>query len=155
MNSTLAKLADALVGVLNDKDFSQPFVAEWSFVPVHTLKELQVLCVTVVPRLQGQQTAARNLIAEQLTMDIALQRHVETDPDDPMARETQVDQILALADEIARELAMQAIVVGQVRYQWQSCQRVPLLQDQLLEEHVATSVVSVTYHTTSAPRQVT
>lgn len=152
MNSLNGKLAAAIVAQLNSASFDLEFEAVMGWAPVYKLKELKTLRVTVCPRQVQRSLEARKLIRQRLQVDVAVQQFVTVHGEDVTVRDEEVDALIALTEAIADHLDTRALgeTPGAV-FHWVDGQHLPiLLPDQLMEQHVLTSVLSLTYQISKA-----
>jgi len=91
----IADIAGAVVTVLNGHTFSQPFTAQRAYLPAFDLKDMKDLHVTVVPKGVEMSTAGRGLAANDVQIDVAVQKKLTG------ADNTEIDALMGLVQEIA------------------------------------------------------
>ena len=97
MESTLVQLAEALTGVLNSPPegaFSQALRAHRTYNPEYDLKERKELVTSVVPRKRDWTRESRVEVAEELQIDVAVQRKLKD------CTPSEIDPLIALVEEI-------------------------------------------------------
>lgn len=139
MPSVVVQIADAVVAELNGHAFSLPFTAARHYLPVFDLGEMTDLHVTAVPKGVAVQSAGRNLLQTDYSIDVAVQQKVP--PETPAS----VDPLLALAEEIAaffrlRRLASFAAAA------WVKTEHAPVYSPEHMEQYRQfTSVITLTF----------
>lgn len=135
--AVIAEIADALVVALNGHTFGQPFIARRCYVPVFDLKEMKDLHVTVVPRGIEMATAGRSLLQNDVQIDVAVQRKLQT------SEATEIDLLMGLVQEIA-DYIQKASRIGNAA--WVRTENKPIYSPEHLEQlRQFTSVLTVTY----------
>lgn len=94
--SIIQTLAEAVRDWLNDADrgFSQEVIAAVKYRPISDLKQLQNLCVSVVPKSQQLVPVSRSQIEFRPMIDIGVQRRIAADGN--------LADLLTLTEEIFR-----------------------------------------------------
>ena len=143
--SLVVDIADAVVGELNAAPggtFSQTFTAERKVLPVHELKDLADLKVTVVPKAVEISGSTRAASQYEITIDIGVQRKLAPGSGDP---DTEVATLGTLVDEIADYIRRRPLSAAPWA-SWVSIANDPVYApEHLLEQRVFTSVLTVTY----------
>ena len=145
--ATVVEITDAIVAVLNNHSFSQPFTARRCYVPAFDLKEMKNLHVTVVPRGVELSTVSRSMIQHDVQIDVAVQRKLPA-PADPAGDQAFIDTLMGLVQEIADVLR----AVGYFgEAQWVKSENKPIYSPEHLEQlRQFTSVLTLTLRTLRA-----
>lgn len=132
----VADIADAVVLALNGRAFTQAFTAVRMYAPVFSLKDMQTLHVTVVPRGITFSRPARGIAGLELQVDIAVQKKLT------VADNTEIDELMLLCQEIIDEM----MIVGTFDdAQLVQTENVPIYApDHILELRQFTSVITLT-----------
>ena len=89
-------IADAIVGVLNEREFSADFIAERRYLPIFDLLEMKDLHVTVLMRSMVASASTKDGLADRdIKIDIAIQKKLLKIEED-----YEVDDLMGLVDEI-------------------------------------------------------
>jgi hypothetical protein len=88
-------IAEAVTAQLNGQSFSQPFTTERLYLPVFELPEMKTLHVSVVPKGITVTQISRNCAANDISVDVAVQKKLE------QGDNAEIDALLQLADELA------------------------------------------------------
>jgi hypothetical protein len=143
--SILTELADAVAYELNDAPsgtFSPTFTAERKVLPVHELKDLKDLKVTVVPKAIEITGSTRATSQYDLVVDIGIQQKL---PPATTDLDVNVTALGTLVDQIADYLRRRplSLLPGVT---WVGITNDPVYApEHLLEQRVFTSVLTVTY----------
>jgi len=143
----ITDIADAVAAELNAAapgTFSETFTAERKVLPVHELKDLADLKVTVVPKAMEITGATRAASQYELTVDIGIQRKLASAPasGDP---DVEVTALGTLVDQIAEYLRRRPLAAAPWAA-WVSIANDPVYApEHLLEQRVFTSVLTLTY----------
>lgn len=141
MHSIAGKLAHAVAVELNEADFAFLFAVTSGFAPIYTLKELQELRVTVIPRSVEREIASRAAVSRRLFVDVAVQRAVSPGPQ----RDVEVDELLAFTESLADYLNMR-VLQDQPQFRWLGSSHDPMLDiERLYEQHCFASLLTLTY----------
>ncbi len=137
--SLATDIADAVAAELNGAVFSQTFTAVRSVLPRQELAALSSLKVTVVPRAVEITNGTRTARQYDVVVDIGVQKKVGSDVDSDVA------SLGDLVDEITEYLCERRL--SELPYaMWVEVANDPLYDvEHLTNEHVFTSVLSVTY----------
>ena len=92
--SVLVDIADAVVAQLNGHTFPLAFTAQRAYAPLQTLKDLQTIHVTVVPKGIVLENVARDRRQRDYQIDIAVQKKLAS------LAPTEIDPLVDLAAEI-------------------------------------------------------
>jgi hypothetical protein len=93
--STISKLADAVVGSINGADLSHDFTAVRTYLPVFDLAQMKDLHVTVVPKAVTSEAGDRSRGQFDYEIDVAVQKKLQTTEND------EIDELMGLVEEIA------------------------------------------------------
>ncbi|MBU6239948.1 MAG: hypothetical protein KGQ51_19205 [Planctomycetes bacterium] len=102
MPANIVAIADAVTAELNGTVFSQPFVAQRSYVPTYDLQSMNDLKVTVVPKALSNVALDRSRDSYEYLIDVAVQKKTTAQPDS-------VDPLMLLVEEIADHLRAQPL----------------------------------------------
>lgn len=102
MPANIVAIADAVTAELNGTVFSQPFVAQRSYVPTYDLQSMNDLKVTVVPKALSNVALDRSRDSCDYLIDVAVQKKTTAQPDS-------VDPLMLLVEEIADHLRSQPL----------------------------------------------
>jgi len=143
--SLVTEIADAVAAELNAAapgTFSESFTAERKVLPVHELKDLVDLKVTVVPKAVEITGSTRAASQYEITVDIGVQRKLAPGNTD---RDAKVTALGTLVDQIAEYLRRRPLTAAPWA-SWVSISNDPVYApEHLLEQRVFTSVLTVTY----------
>jgi hypothetical protein len=136
--ATTAEIADAVVAVLASVPGPIPVQAGRSWLPLADLAEMEVLRVTVVPAGRTIAPAARDLLAHDHRIEIAVQKRL---PSDAAA---DLDPLEALVERLALHLAHTPLAISGLS--WVGSEHAPLVAHEHLNElRQFTSLLVVTY----------
>ena len=76
--SRIIDQADALVALLNENEFGQPFVAVRHYNPTFKLSDMTTLHVTVAAKNSGEALTSRVDIQQDVEIDVGIQRRLPT-----------------------------------------------------------------------------
>lgn len=139
--STIVEIADAVVGHLLTRAFSQPFTPVRTFQPVFDLAELQTLQISVVPRTMTITASSRNLSQYECTIDIGVQKKLGT----PDGEQTEIEALLDMVEEIADAFRFERLS-GYRDAAWVSVTNEPVVAAEHLDQHRQfTSLLTLTY----------
>ena len=93
--TTVLHVADSVVATLNAASLSLPLQAERHYVPDFDLADMKTLTVSVVPRDVTVAAVARDRLAYDAAVDIAVQKKFEKGDN------AEIDPLLNLVEEIA------------------------------------------------------
>lgn len=145
--SLVTQIADAVTAELNaapSGTFDPAFTAQRKVLPVHELKDLAELKVTVVPKAVQITGSTRSASQYDITVDIGIQRKLSPAPGSN-DMDTEVDTLGALVDQIADYLRQRPLA-ALPGASWVSIANEPVYApEHLLEQRVFTSVLTVTY----------
>lgn len=145
--SLVTQIADAVTAELNAAPagtFDPAFTAQRKVLPVHELKDLAELKVTVVPKAVQITGSTRSASQYDITVDIGIQRKLSPTPGSN-DMDTEVDTLGALVDQIADYLRQRPLA-ALPGASWVSIANEPVYApEHLLEQRVFTSVLTVTY----------
>ena len=137
--NTLLSIADAVVTALNAGGFSRPFAAERKYQPVFEAADLADLRVSVVPKGMTLAVATRAADDCDCSVDIGVQQKVDVD------NPAQLDALMALVQEIIERLRRRPLEACPAAV-WVSLKNEPVFApEHLNQQHVFTSVLTVTY----------
>ncbi len=139
--STIAKLADAVVGELNRADLGEDFTASRAYRPVYDLGDMADLRVTVVPRTVGETIQSRSRTQSDYTVDVAVQKKI--------AGDEEADGLMNLVEAIARHFRFRRLMLlGGAEAVWIATANSPIyVPEHLAELGQFTSVLSLTFRT--------
>ena len=136
--ATTAEIADAVVVALASVPGPIPVQAGRSWLPLADLSEMEVLRVTVVPAGRTIAPAARDLLAHDHRIEIAVQKRL---PSDAAA---DLDPLEALVERLALHLAHTPLAISGLS--WVGSEHAPLVAHEHLNElRQFTSLLVVTY----------
>jgi hypothetical protein len=139
-------IADAVTAALNGASLSQVFTAERAYVPIHELKDLSTLRVSVVAAsLEGAllDRSGRNLYS--YVIDVGVQQAIGRGPMSAADINVVSDPLMLLAQEIADLFDGQSLETYP-RARCVDVKNVPIYVPQHIDEmRVFTSVVSLTF----------
>ena len=136
---TPLSIADAVVTELNGHAFSQGFTATRAVLPSYTLADLEDLTITVVPKGVEISKATRARFANDIQVDIGVQKKIETNA------ETEAVALLPLVDEIVAFMSGRALE-GAPGASWVAIENDPIYSpSHLVSQRVFMSVVTCTY----------
>ncbi|MBA3709598.1 MAG: hypothetical protein H0W83_12360 [Planctomycetes bacterium] len=136
--ATTAEIADAVVAVLATVPGPIPVQAGRSWLPLADLTEMEALRVTVVPAGRTIAPAARDLLAHDHRIEIAVQKRL---PSDTAA---DLDPLEALVERLALHLAHTPLGISGLA--WVGSEHAPLVAHEHLNElRQFTSLLVVTY----------
>jgi hypothetical protein len=137
--STAYSLAQSISTELNLHQFTMPFEAQCLVLPSFDAADLQMLRVSVVPRMLEIELATRNSCRYTVGIDIGVQRRIENTPEET------VETLGGLVDEISlflRENSLHKFPSAQ----WHGVINDPLyVAEHLVQKRCFTSVLSVKY----------
>lgn len=142
-------IADAVVTRLNGATLSQLFTAQRHYVPIHELKELVDLAVSVVPRTLDLALLTRggtNLYSH--VIDIGIQRTIGRGAMSNGDINAAADPLMTLAEEIVLLFAGERITIPNpfLVVTCTNVTNVPIFAAEHLDEmRIFTSVVSLTF----------
>jgi len=137
--SLATDIADAVVAELNTGAFSQAFTARRMYLPAFDLKDMKTLHVTVVPRAIDSQVASRSTIQQDVQVDVAVQRMVESD--------AEIDALLLLVEEIGDRFRNR--MLAGLNAVWVRMENNPIYSPEHLDQlHQFTSVLTLTFRVT-------
>lgn len=147
--SLVTQIADAVTAELNAAPagtFDPAFTAQRKVLPVHELKDLAELKVTVVPKAVQITGSTRSASQYDITVDIGVQRKLAAgSAPGSNDMDTEVDTLGALVDQIADYLRQRPLA-ALPGASWVSIANEPVYApEHLLEQRVFTSVLTVTY----------
>lgn len=132
----LADIADAVVALLNEGDFSMEFTAERNYSPLFSLSELADIQVVVVPKGLQISPVSRGQIQKTVQVDIGVMKKL-TDSDE-------MDDLLALVEEIVDY--MTRLNLDTPAATWSETANEPVYaQEHLAQFRQFTSVITLTY----------
>ncbi len=147
--SVVIDIADAVVARLNGATLSQLFAAQRHYVPIHELKDLVDLTVTVVPRtLEGAllDRSGRNLYT--YVIDVGIQQSIGRGAMTLDEIKAAADPLMTLAEEIADLFDGQPISIpnAALKVSCLNVANVPIFASEHMDEQrVFTSVLSLTF----------
>lgn len=134
------ELADAVVTELNAKtDWRFPFHAERIAAVRRDVRDLNELCVSVIPASIDYARQARDYIRSTVEIDIGVQKHLDGTESDPVA------DLGSLVDQIARYLTGRKLSHKPNAKPIGTANEPIYIQEHLLQKSVFTSVVSLKY----------
>ena len=136
---TLIQIADAVVTCLEGGAFSQSFTPVRRYRPVFKLEELATLRVSVVPKEFEDEQETRDSSREELVVDVGVQKKLADHTD-----VAEIDALMALVQEIIERLKAVPLE-GVPAVRTKIANKPAFVPDHLDENHVFTSVVTVTY----------
>lgn len=113
-NAIILKIADAVTTELNESDnnWSLPFTAERVYVPLHDLRQLTTLTVSVVPKsLKPVLLNRRGDNLYDYLIDIGIQQVIGTGPMTDAEIVAASDPIMGLAQEITDEFFLELLPI--------------------------------------------
>ena len=135
----IVDIADALVNVLNEEDWSINFTAERLMLPSFELKDLKNLKVSVVPRGVTITQITRDKAAHDYQVDVGIQKKLQK------ADVPEFDPLLQLAEDVA-EFFRKKRLTGMLSAMWLKSEIAPLYSPEHLEQYRQfTSVVIFTF----------
>jgi len=138
MASVVIEIADAVTAALNAASLSQTFVAERAYVPVHELKDLVDLKVTVVPASLSMVTLSRRDDDFDYVIDIGIQKRIANTT-------AGIDPFMTLAEEIV-DLFRGVKLTGYETALCVAAANAPIYSPQHIDEyHLFTTVISLTF----------
>jgi hypothetical protein len=145
--AVILQIADAVVAALNGATLSQTFLAERAYVPVHELRDLVTLRVSVVPTglsLQLLNRSPRHLI--DYVVDIGVQKHIDGDALTTAEVLAECDPLMLLAEEIGDLFRGKSLAIAAGAAVCVEIANRPVFAPAHLDEkRVFTSVVSLTF----------
>lgn len=147
MDAFTIEIADAVVAALNGATLSLPFVAERSYVPVHSLAALSELTVSVVPAALTATVFDRSRRREtQAVIDVGIQKRIGDGPMSNAEVNAACDPLMAFAQEVA-DLFNATDVPGLPEASSIGMENLPIFDPKHLDEmRVFTSVVRLTFN---------
>ena len=137
--TSIINIADALVAALNAHTFTEPFTAARTYRPDFDLKDMNDLHVTVVPQGIEMSTLGRNVVQDDVQIDMAVQKRLSA----PENEEAELDALMALVREVADFIRATGQFDGGV---WTNTENVPIYsQEHLAELRQFTSVLTLTF----------
>jgi hypothetical protein len=149
-SAAILNIADAVVAILNDaalnSQFSQFFIAERFYVPVHKLPELTTLQVTVVPMTIGGELLSRGgQYLETHTISIGVQQQIGQGAMTNDEIKAACDPLVFLCQEIISLFAAKPLTgYSRAMCTWHDWKPV-FSPEHLDERRVFTGVVTLTY----------
>lgn len=139
MPAVTVDIADAILDALAAHAFSVGLTVARKYVPVLDLRDIDGVHVTVVPRSVGITNADRSRCANEVAVDVAIQRKL------PAIATADVDPMMDLVQEIAdflTRLKLAAVPAAS----WLRIANTPIYApDHMQEKRMFTSVLTVTY----------
>lgn len=143
-------LTDAIVTKLNAGTFTETFTAARKFVPRRVDSEFTGVMVDAIPTPQGREVETRATVAKTQTVAIVVDRKVDWDQTVDDANQSQCDEVIVTAEEIADHLlgaSQRVITSGDVTGYIMSAeigQGVELLDQELLHDYqLARCIIAV------------
>jgi hypothetical protein len=137
--SLVADICEAVVGEINDANWSLVFTAVRKYRPEFTLAELATLRVTVVPAAREISAESRSQTSETVDINVAVQKVVDPDSN------AEIDELLTLCEDIGDLFRLKRLD----RYAaaiWQETANSPIYDPKhLLEKHVFTGLLKLTF----------
>lgn len=147
MSSVLVTIAEAVKDSLNaapDGTFSQSFTATRAYDPLWELEDLGTLRVTVTPASYDSTAADRARNQDELTVHVAIQKHLGDD----WLTNTAPDALMDFVQEIADYLDRKAMASAA----WIRTQTLaPYSVAHMRQQNVFTAVLALTYRITRTP----
>lgn len=113
MSSIIIQIADAVTVELNETEWSLPFRATRVYVPVHELRDLSVLAVTVVPKsLKPRLLNRAGANMYDYFIDIGIQQVIGVGPMTDSEINAAADPLMALAEEIVGSFFLEDLKVS-------------------------------------------
>lgn len=139
MPSVAADVAAGVLAVLAGQTFTVPIVAAMKYVPNLELREIDGVYVTVVPRSVGITSADRSRVANEVSIDVAVQKKLlGVTPAD-------VDPAMGIVQEIADFLTRRPLPTVPAAA-WLRIANTPIYApDHLQDKRLFTSILTVTY----------
>jgi len=101
MPSTIVAITEAVTDYLNGATLSQSFIAERAYAPVHNIKDLTSIAVTVVPiSVTGQNLNRRGQNLNEYVIDVAIQKRLGIGRMTNDEVNAVVDPLMQLGEEI-------------------------------------------------------
>ena len=125
--TSIITIADAVVAALNGHSFSEPFTAVRAYRPAFDLKEMADLHVTVVPHGIEMSTLGRNVVQDDVQLDLAVQKRLSA----PENEDAELDALMTLVREIADFVRSTRQFAGAV---WIKTENVPIYSPEHLGE---------------------
>ena len=136
--TSIINIADALVTALNGHSFSEPFTAARAYRPAFDLKDMTDLHVTVVPHGIEMSMLGRNVVQDDVQIDLAVQKRLSA----PESEDNEIDALMALVREITDFVRSTGQFAGAV---WTRTENVPIFSPEHLGElRQFTSVLTLT-----------
>ncbi len=138
MPASIVAIADAVTAELNGSSFSQPFVAQRSYVPTYDLQTMNDLKVTVVPKGISSVSLDRSRDSFDYQVDVAVQKKTLIQLD-------VVDPLMLLVEEIADHFRTN-LLVSFPGARFMNVENSPVFApDHLQELRQFTSVLTLTF----------
>ena len=149
MAAVIITIADAVAAELNEKEWSLPFTATRVYVPVHELRDLSTLTVTVVPKsLKPTLLSRSGANLYDYLIDIGIQQLIGQGQMTDAQINSAADPLMALAEEIVSEFFLENLVVpGLVPLpKCIDAENTPIYHPQDIDEkRVFTTVITLNY----------
>lgn len=147
MSAAIVDIADAVVAVLNGASLSQSFTAVRYYVPVHDLRDLVDLTVSVVPASLTSAILTRsNLASTDYVIHIGIQKVIGQGPMTNAQALAAVDPLMQLVQEIS-DLFNGKPLVGYTAADCMSVENDPIYAPQHMDQQrVFTSVLALTFN---------
>jgi hypothetical protein len=143
VSSVCVEVADAVVAEINDAKLGMPLSAARSYEPGHTLDELQVVQISVVPATLEIGQAARSAGSYDYSIQVGVQKKLLAADGEPLRDE--IDGLVELTEQIGDLLRNRRLK----QYMNACCTGVkhePICAaEHLLEMRVFTAVLTMTY----------
>ena len=139
MPAVAVDIANAILDALAAHPFSVALTVARKYVPVLDLRDLDGVHVTVVPRSVGITNADRSRCANEVAVDVAIQRKLLT------VNPADVDPLMDLVQEIA-DVLTRLKLAAVPEASWLRIANTPIYApDHMQEKRMFTSVLTVTY----------
>lgn len=137
--SPVIELADQVVAALNREAWPITFTAVRRYKPVKAKKDLEALCVSVVPVRRKSEVGNRHESDNELRVDIGFQVSLKSDDNETL------DALVNLVDSV-HEWAMKRVISDQVwEAIWESADLFLFNPDALDRSNVFESVIQLTF----------
>jgi len=136
MNSLIVSVADEVVSLLNDQEFSQPFEAKRLYLPLFDRTAMTQMHVTVVPKAEESVLHSRSQTRDDIQIDVAVQQAVD-------AKDiAKIDSLVHFVEEIKTFLRFRSVA----NVSWVGTEQEPIYSvDHLAQKQQFTSVLTLTY----------
>lgn len=149
MAAIIIDIADAVAATLNAATLSQAFVAQRSYIPVHEIKDLVDLHVTVVPsEMDAALLDRQGRKLRSYMIDVGIQKVVGRGPMSNQDFNDGADPLMILSEEITNLFDRQhlAIAYDTINLLCTEVKNMPIYSPHHLDEQrVFTSVVRLTF----------